>query len=86
VLKRKKDRRFRSSRKYQLVVNRTLVTKNYINLTNKRNQDMTSCIDKIEPLTINKKEHIYVYNETNRKISRLDRIDKKLMKNKRKKN
>jgi len=46
---------------------------------------MTSCIDKIEPLTINKKEHIYVYNETNRKISRLDRIDKKLMKNKQKK-
>lgn len=43
----------------------------------------TTCIDeKIEPLTMNERS-IYVYNETNRKISRLDRIDKKLMKNKR---
>ena len=40
---------------------------------------MTSCIDKIEPLTkMKQKEYICIHNETNRKISRLDRIDKKL--------
>jgi hypothetical protein len=37
---------------------------------------MKTCIDKIEPLTLNERS-IYVYTETNRKISRLDRIDKR---------
>jgi hypothetical protein len=36
---------------------------------------ITCCIDKIEPLTKKIKWSIYVYNEPNRKISRLDRID-----------
>jgi hypothetical protein len=45
-------------------------------LTEKKTKTyITCCIDKIEPLTRNQRS-IYVYNETNRKISRLDRIDK----------
>ncbi len=42
--------------------------KTYINMLHRQ---------KIEPLNQKPKEYIYVYNETNRKISRLDIIDKK---------